>query len=222
MDPRQSPPSNPYAPPAASDTAWEPAPHSPDTPPLPTGAPKVFGVLSIVFGSIVLLGGLFGACGGLAGQSMTRMGRMGSSLRGREAEAVRAMMDQIGSIYTVIGAQSLVFSAMSGLLLAIGIGQLRYRRWACRWSVYWGYAALAVLAGVIVLSLTVVGPAYARMIETLAKHSPSGAIPAGFSSGMASIFGGTSAILMIVFYAPYPILMLLFFNRDRIRAAMNQ
>ena len=43
----------------------------------------------------------------------------------------------------------------------------------------------------------------------------------GSMSGFGSIFGGTFAVMTVVFYAPYPALMLLFFTRDHVRASMT-
>jgi hypothetical protein len=40
-------------------------------------------------------------------------------------------------------------------------------------------------------------------------------------SSLGSLFGGTFGGMMIFFYAPYPILMLVFFTRDRVRATMT-
>jgi hypothetical protein len=139
-----------------------------------------------------------------------------------QQQVLEAMMSHLGTIYSALGIQGLVLAAMSGWLLALGIGQLRYRRWACRGSVYWGGAALAVLVGMLLLALLVIGPAYQAMFDDLARVSPSGSAPAAFTSNLGTIFGGGSGVVMAVFYAPYPILLLYYFSRERVRAVMTR
>ena len=214
-------PSNPYAPPAASDAQWDPAMSATAAAPIPTAIPKVFGVLSIVFGSLMLLGGLIGACTGFIGQGFTGMGSKLPGAGGQEAEMVRVMMKYLGTIYAAMGVQSLVFAAMSGWLLAIGIGQARYRRWACRWAVYWGSTALVVLVGMILVSVLWIGPAYSAMFTEIGRSAPSGTLPAGLTSSLSGLFGGTSGAMTAIFYGPYPILLLVYFTRDRVRAVMT-
>ena len=63
---------------------------------------------------------------------------------------------------------------MSALLLAIGIGQLRYRAWAQRWSVYWGVAGLVCVALMVAISMLVISPAYAEMFDSLSRLKPGG------------------------------------------------
>lgn len=213
--------SNPYAPPAAAGAQWDPAFDATAPAPVATAVPKVFGVLSIVFGSLMLLGGLIGACTGCVGQGFTGMGSKFPSARGQQQEMVRVMMKHMGTIYAAMGVQSLVFAVMSGWLLAIGIGQVRYRRWACRWAVYWGSTAIVVLLGMIVVSVLWIGPAYSAMFTEISRVAPSGAMPASFGSSLSGLFGSGSGVLTTIFYGPYPILMLVYFTRDRVRNAMN-
>lgn len=209
-------PQNPYLPPTSEPGEWQP--QLPSEPVTPTAAPKVFGILSIIFASLVLFGGLLMSCGGLAGAFGFNQAAQG----GLNAELNTMMADTMGSISTAFGLEGLIFTVMSSLLLAIGVGQLRYRRWAGQWSVYWGGAALVALAVMVVISFAVIGPAYQRMFEAIGKTSPSGTMPVAMQSSMSTLFGGTFGVMLLLFYSPYPILMLIYFTRDRIRAAMNQ
>ena len=63
------------------------------------------------------------------------------------------------------------------------------------------------------------------MFDSLSRLKPTGdgqaAMP-GSMSGFGSIFGGTFAVMTVIFYAPYPALMLLFFTRDHVRASMTR
>jgi hypothetical protein len=213
-------PQNPYAPPATSSEAWSPNPSFTEAPPVPSSAPKVFGVLSIIFASIVLLFGLLASCGGLAGQGFSKVGGFGP--QNSQTAQMREALSYMSTIYMAIGIQGLILTVMSSLLLAIGIGQLRYRRWAGAWSVYWAGLALVALAGMVALSFLLIGPAYQKMFDAIARGAPSGAIPTAFSGSMANIFGGTSGVMTVLFYAPYPILLLIFFTREHVRASMDR
>jgi hypothetical protein len=210
-------PNNPYAPPTAAGE-WVPQGPS-EAPPVVSSAPKAFGVLSIIFASIVLLFGLLASCGGLAGGSMSQLGKLGGS---RAPEEMRQALVHMGTIYTAIGIQGLILTVMSALLLAIGIGQLRYRRWAGAWSVYWGGLALVALAGMVAMYFLMIGPAYQRFFDLIARATPSGTMPTQLSGSLANIFGGTSSVMTVLFYAPYPILLLIFFTREHVRASMDR
>ena len=125
----------------------------------------------------------------------------------------------MATVYSGMGVQGLILTIMSGLLLAIGIGQLRYRRWAASWSVYWCWAAFASIAAMVAISFLWIGPAYQDLLAAMTKNAPTGSMP-GMSSSMGSIFGGTTGFLTVLFYAPYPIIMLVYFGKERVRSAM--
>lgn len=209
---------NIYAPPAATDQEWQqPLPAGP-----PPGSPKVFGILSIIFGSLIALGGLLGSCMGLVGQNL---GRMGSGLTNNpnvgsaEAKMVETMFEHLGTIYGAMGIQSVIFAAMSGWLIAIGVGQLRYRRWAQKQTVVWSTLALVVLGGVTLIWFFMIGPAYEAMFEAISKQAPSGALPIK-PENISWFAGGWAMLFNLLFYAPYPVLMLGFFTRPRVKGAM--
>jgi hypothetical protein len=207
---------NPYAPPSVND-GWNHGSAYPSEPPQ-TKIPKTFGVLSIIFASITLFFSLFGACGGMAG------GTLAASLQrlpGQTSEQARAMAELVGNLYFWLGIQSLIFLVMSSWLLAVGIGQVKYRRWARNWTMIWGVAALIALVGVIAIAFLAVGPAYKNFFAHMAQFSPSGTVPTGAVTGMSSLFGASSAIMMLIFYAPYPILLLIFFAKPNVISAMD-
>jgi hypothetical protein len=186
-----------------------------------SAAPKVFGILSIIFASLVLLSSAFGLLAMAAGSAMGNLGDVAASSSDKGAE-ITAVMHPLAKIYQGMGVESLILFVMSALLLAIGIGQIRYRAWARRWSVYWGWAALTCVALMVAISLLIISPAYAELFDSAARITPQKggeAIPD--MSGLSAIFGGTFAVLCIIFYTPYPALMLMFFTRERVRASMT-
>jgi hypothetical protein len=212
---------SPYQPPNA-DLTGPPAELAALQPHERSGAPKVFGVLSIIFASIVLLFSSVGMLATLATSAASSMGKMAPDPD--KAAEVAEMMQPMAKVYQGIGLQSMILFVMSALLLAIGIGQLRYRAWARRWSVYWGAAGLVCVGLMVAISLLIVAPAYAQFFESLSHLKPQGAGQApGPSMGpMAGMFGGTFAVMSVIIYGPYPALMLLFFTRDRVRASMTR
>ncbi|HMF43756.1 MAG TPA: hypothetical protein VKQ32_23940 [Polyangia bacterium] len=206
---------SPYQPPAAElsdrhEQLPRLAPHE------RSAAPKVFGVLSIIFASIVLLfstlgllaGAATGAAGGAAGLSST------------DADKIAA---QAGvKVLEGFAVQSLILFVMSALLLAIGIGQLRYRVWARRWSVYWAGAALVCVGLLVAISMLIISPAYAELFDSASSQLKPGAEGLGSMGNLSMVLGGTFAVMCVIFYTPYPAMMLLFFTREHVRASMTE
>jgi len=213
------PSDNPYAPPASlSEPASLPRPAAAQS-----GAPRVFGILSIVFGSLMILGGLGQIASGLfTGAMGTMMDDIAGPDAGAELEQMRNAYAMLDSLMWVQVVQGLIFAGMSIWLLVVGIGQLRYRRWAALHSNYWGAAALISLVLICGLSIGVVGPAYQDFFDAMMQSMPADEAPPPPEMGglMGAVGGIGSAIGMILFYAPYPVLLLAFFSRPRIRASM--
>ena len=99
----------------------------------------------------------------------------------------------------------LILFFMSVVLLTVGIGQIRYRRWARIATVYWGFAAL----------LVVVGFAVAHIV--LEDH----VFPFPISSSSTNLNGINSAIEYLIVLAPYPGVLLAFYTRRDIKKAMT-
>jgi hypothetical protein len=182
-----------------------------------SAAPKVFGVLSIIFASIVLLFSAFGMLAAAATGAAERVGTL--SADADKAADLNAIMHPMAKIYQGFGIQSMILFVMSALLLAIGIGQVRYRAWACRWSVYWGGAGLVCVAAMVAISLLIISPAYAELFDSAARVKHGADLQQ--LGGMGAWLGGTFAVICVFLYAPYPAMMLLFFTRERVRASMT-
>src|SRR5437660_11097448 len=84
-----------------------------------TRAPRTLGILSIIFASIVLFMSLFGVVG-LVVPALIRHAPPGN-------DSDRAALEMIARMYLMIGAVSTILLVMSATLLALGIGQLRFR-----------------------------------------------------------------------------------------------
>ena len=198
-----------------------------------SGAPKACGVLSIIFASIVLLSALGGACGGFAGASLlpnmefevggAKLSLDEARMAPEQVEVLNLVKDHFGGIYRMVGIISVAFAVMSAWLLALGIGQVGYRRWARGQTVLWGWAALAVIVGVVVYFTAVIGPASTRILDVASKLSHDmHNLPAHIDfDGFASAVGFTTGIFMAFIFAPYPIVLLAIFSGQRAKTAMN-
>jgi len=181
-----------------------PHPYPYPYPPAPPRGPLTLGTLSIVFGSVVAAFSLFGAAGGRAGVA----GMMNSAHV--DQGTMQAYLDAIRTPSLI---QSLIFVLMSVWLILLGVGQRRCRAWAARQSVAWGVIGLVVLVGVVALNLVVTGPAAERMMNEMVRHS---ALP----NGLGAIIRW-AGIIGIVFYAPYPIILIVSFRKPAIVSAMR-
>lgn len=177
-----------------------------------TSAPRTFGVLSIVFASIVLVGSLFGLLG-LVVPVLLKHAPPPS--RPEDAQA----LTMLSTMYLGMGAISAILSVMSALLLALGIGQLRYRAWAAVWSVRWGVVALGAVVVMAILMTTTMRSTLGGIAAT--ANATGAGTDGAAARNIGGFIGGVYAAMMVLFYSPYPILMLVYFSRDRVRAAMT-
>jgi hypothetical protein len=185
-----------------------------------TSIPTVFGALSIVFAAIGMLSGLSNGCTALSGHDMARMTGLTAMPGGGAAANLLEMFD---GIYLGVGLQGLVLLVFSPVLLAVGIGQLRYRRWARAWSVYWGGAALVGVAAMVLITMLVIGPAYQGYFDLFQQRAAADGYTAPSPlSGLGGLMAGDSATWMVLCYAPYPVLLLVFFRRGNVKQAMSE
>jgi hypothetical protein len=184
-------------------------------------SPKVFGILSIVFASIVLLFSLFAFLGSFAGANMKDVIAASGGMRGVDEAMVSVLADLIGDIYTGAAINSGLFVVFSALLLAIGIGQVGYRRWARSWSVYWGIGALVSLVVMSIVLFAMVAPVYDRIFEAAGAMADDPQIRRMMAAAdMGPIAGAGGTVFLILFFSPYPILLLSFFTKARLKEAM--
>jgi hypothetical protein len=215
---------NPYSPPVAGESRWSPPPPPADSDRPPSQAPLVFGVLSIIFASLMGLGSLFGSCGACSmGGLDAQVEGLTSRQAGPQVDAIKAYMHQMRLAAVVGSLESLVFLAMSGFLLALGIGQVGYRRWAARHTPLWAFVALVVLGLMCLVSVFVLGPIYRNAVTSMGRQLGPGVDMLPAAAGWTStVFAGTSIAMMVFLFAPYPVLLLAFFSRPAVRAAMTR
>lgn len=206
---------NPYAPPVAADTRWQPTP-----PASPTGLPSVFGFLSIALGS-----GYLALCLKPAFTlTLTALSRsLPADLPTDEAarESIRAGVAALRLIDLGSGLGCGLISALSLALIFIAIGQIRHRRWAGRWSVHWSLAAILVWGALLGLHLLVLRPAQETLLAQIEAALPSGDERAVAIGQFKRALDISPNLTVLVAYIIHPLLLLVAFTRDSIRGAMN-
>jgi hypothetical protein len=183
------------------------------------GGPRALGVLSIIFASITLLFTLVSGCMAIATQrGVDTDSWMFKNTQNPEARA-ELMKRFHERVRPVTVTQTTVYIIMSVGLLLIGIGQLRYRSWARKLSVYWGALALLSLGVNVALSVLIVGPANQELFSELQRISK------GMEAAVNSIAASWASspwmlASTVVMYAPYPILLIIYFSRAGARRSM--
>jgi hypothetical protein len=173
-----------------------------------TRVPRTLGTLSIVFASVVLFFSLFGLIGLVV---PILVAHAPPSSRPEDA----AIVAGVSRMYGAMGGISALLAVMSGALLALGIGQRRYRKWAAVWGVRW---AVVALGAVVIMAWTMATMFSSSMFDMMAASNHAAAAPA---HDVGRAIGMVYAVMMVMLYAPYPIVMLVLLTRRHVRAAMT-
>jgi hypothetical protein len=88
--------------------------------------------------------------------------------------------------------------------------------------VYWAVAGLACVVLLVVISMVIVSPAYAALLDALSRIKPPNGEQMPQLGALSGMVGGVFAVIAIILYTPYPALMLLFFTREHVRASMTR
>jgi hypothetical protein len=181
----------------------------------PSAIPKVMGVLSIVFSSLVLLWSLAALAGSCGGSAMVN----GIEINADTPGVSQAFIDSWAASYASYQYYGLCFLIGSVWLLVVGIGQVKYRHWACAGSVTWGLGALVLLGIAVLILIALIGPAYGEMMVAMQDLQPDA--PFRFGRGMGQVATTMMAVLTVVIYLPYPIVMIVLFRKDNVRESMR-
>jgi len=167
-----------------------------------SSTPNVLGILSIVFGSIVVLLTLLA----LVQNPLDSMLLRAMDELGPAVARLRAAIEPWSTI------SSVVMLLMGGSLIFVGVGQRGYRRWARGATITWSGVALAVTATQVLLQVLVFNPASGAFAAEVLD---------GALSSLASNAGVGGVVLTLLLYLPYPIVQLVLVRRPEVEAAMN-
>jgi hypothetical protein len=173
--------------------------------------PVTLGVLSMVFGGLVAvftgfslafssLGSSFlGSLGSLAANAPRKPGEPDPTvLFSRMSELMKELAPYTNAL---LGGKLILSLA----LIAIGWGLYKRQRWGRSGAIAWGGLALLFLAGELIIQLGVIQPRTDAVMREIYAGMPNGAAMMQAMGGMRSTM---TVIFSLIFYAPYPIILL--------------
>ena len=180
--------------------------------------PVVMGVLSMIFGSIqVLMSGVGLASAPFSKQMMGSMGKAFSGLPRREGDPdVGATFAQLGrltedlKLYTYLTGFAMLAFAVT--LIIVGWMLYKRRAQARRFAVAWAAAALAYLPVQIWVQVKIILPKTQAVTKQMLEGMDSAS--AGVMQGIAGVQNIGTVIFYLVFYTPFPILLLWLIGRE--------
>ena len=182
--------------------------------------PLTLGVLCIVFGSATALWkGFQLLLNGMSGSTMkgfTSLMAAAPRRPGQPDPAVllaktEAMVKQLLPYTSALLGAMLLFSLA---LIVIGIGMYKRQMWARTAAIGWSALALVYVLVEIVVQLTVIQPRTREMMKEMLASMPEGG--AGGAAMMNAIGGAQGVIVVaaaLLFWAPFPIVLLILNGR---------
>jgi NADH:ubiquinone oxidoreductase subunit 5 (subunit L)/multisubunit Na+/H+ antiporter MnhA subunit len=179
--------------------------------------PVVLGVLSMVFGGLQLL--ISGA--GLATTPFSKqmIGSMGKAFSGLPRQPgqpdVGDMFEKLGKlteelkIYTYLTAA--VMLVLSIALILIGWLLYKRRMQSRKLAVAWAIAALAYLPVQLWVQVKIIQPRANEITRSMLEGMPNAS--AGLYDSVASFQGTMTVVIYILFYTPFPVLLLWLMGR---------
>jgi hypothetical protein len=174
--------------------------------------PVVLGVLSMVFGGLVIVWSGFS----MLSQRWSRDVMQDMKLPHRAGQPdpallMKRMAEETDKLAPILYTESGGMIALSLVLIVVGIGLYRRQGWARRAALIWAAAAIAFLPVRIYLQTSIVLPRI--QAATHEVWSTSG-LPSTMMDSISSMQGVMTSVGLIVFYAPFPIILLLLMGRS--------
>ncbi len=174
----------------------------------PSAWPMVIGVIAIIFGSLAILQGCFGAVSSLFMSSL-------SAIVPAEQATVYDAMEGLKP-WMIIGA--VLALALGILLLVAGIGLVRRRAWSPTACMAWAGIKMVFVVGYTILGDMARQTQFEAMQEMM-QQDPN--MPAGMPAMMGSffqVFGVFAIVLGILWGWALPVFLLIWFSRKKIKA----
>lgn len=184
--------------------------------------PRVFGILSIIFSCLVFVMVLLKSL-----SMVTYTPQLEGAVYGQDIGDTKATQQALVAFYEATRVPKAVtagsYAIMSLVLFLIGLGQLRYRPWALRWTWIWSAAGLVVLFATGWIEIGWIQPKALELQAALAAAAKGGGQQAQMMAMVAGIMTGstTLALLKMALYLPYPIILLIYFTRARVKASLR-
>ncbi len=174
----------------------------------PSAWPMVIGVIAIIFGSLAILQGCFGAVSSL----------FMSSLSGLMPTEQATMLDAMEGLkpWMIIGA--VLTLALGILLLVAGIGLVRRRAWSPTACMVWAGIKMVFVVGNTILA-DMAQQAQFEVMQEMMQQDPNmpAAMPAMMGSFM-QVFGVFTIVLGILWGWALPVFLLSWFSRSKVNS----
>ena len=180
--------------------------------------PVVMGVLSIIFGGIqVLMTGVGLATAPFSKKMMGSMGKAFSGLPRREGDPdVGATFEQLGRVTEELKLYTYLtgFAMLAFAVTLIILGWMLYKRraQARRFAITWAAAALAYLPVQIWVHVKIILPRTTAITKQMLEGTSSAS--SDVMQGIAGVQNIGTIIFYVVFYTPFPILLLWLIGRE--------
>lgn len=174
---------------------------------------RVMGILTIIFTSLALLGGLFGLAGAGMWNAMTSMAE---TVPDAEFEIFTNVFSAAAGITTVVTALQL---GTNGVGLAAGIGLVSGKRWSITASNVYAVGIIVLNIGGYVIAQAVATNA---MNSMMSMYGGSDMRATMLGTELISSIGGVFGFFGIVIGSAYPIVLLSLINRRKVRDAYLQ
>ncbi len=193
-----------------------------------SGWPSVIGVISIVFGVIGFIGGLWQSAGMMIFRYMgTRMAsntQGGTSTAPSGTAAPSPFPFDFGGMFAAMGKWApylavahLLLAAVAVLLVISGAGIVGRRAWGRTWAIRW--AILRLLGGLLVAVLTgFMQVAQFHSMAQSATSGSSGAPPAAFFTVAGPLFAVFTGAITLLWYSAYPVFILIWMNQASVKS----
>lgn len=197
------PPQNPYQ---TSDPLTSGYSNIP--PEQPSGIPKVFGILHIIYAALGGIGALIGLGSGALVKTMFENLTKEAKEDGQDISPVTDALDGLMTVSMIQSAFSIGFAV---LLLVAGIKLLKYQNSGRKLSNIWAIARIVVAVPLVFMSIS----AQTKFQDEIQKLAPEGtAMDMGAMAGVGGVVG-------IILVSVYPIVSLILVNKPKSKAALK-
>lgn len=165
----------------------------------------------MIFGTLIAL---YSAIGLWMQSAMKDFGKLGALMPKRPGapdpavalEALGKVMEELKPYTNAIAGGMLIFSLA---LIAVGMGLYKRQAWSRPASLLWSGLALAFIPFQIFVQTQIVQP---RVHDAMMKMYEG--MPAGVFDGMMGMQTGLTIVMQVVFYAPFPVILLILMGRS--------
>ncbi len=171
----------------------------------PTERPRVWpttiGVISIVLGSLGIIGGCWGVV------SPTFMGALSEQMPQGSIQGAETMAKHAG-MYAVSGGAGMMVAT---LLLIAGIGMLRRRPWSVSANRWWAVLKMLLVVGQVAFAILIQD----EVVAEITRNDPNAA---AMGAGFVSVAVGIGFAFVLLWGWAYPVFLLIWLSRRGVKA----